>query len=370
MSSRANGTLNRVLIGFIAALFILATLYVARAFIPVFVLSVFLYYATRPIYRFIRRLHVPKRIAAVVSMLIFSLPFMVLTVYAFLLVIAEISDFVEEYDTEQELINELLAVNNLDELDEIIDMDAETIQEVAMTLYEDIDLIGIAANVVSDVTSIIISTMILLITTYLMLVHGPRFTAWLKNELNCNGVFSEFVTVTDRELSQTLFGNVVNVFATAIIAITVFMLYNVLTTASPSIPYPAVLGAFAGIGSLIPLIGIKIVYFPLTAYLVSASVLTEASVSAYFSIGALFVISLVIIDFIPDTFIRAYISGDLVNTPLLVIAYIIGPTVLGFYGLFAAPILLVCFITSIQILVPYVLHGDSTDTRQTSFDEY
>ncbi len=46
------------------------------------------------------------------------------------------------------------------------------------------------------------------------------------------------------------------------------------------------------------------------------------------------VLTIVVVDTIPDLVLRPYLSGERTHVGLLMLAYIFGPIVFGFYGLF------------------------------------
>ena len=70
------------------------------------------------------------------------------------------------------------------------------------------------------------------------------------------------------------------------------------------------------------------------------------------------VLSVVIVDTIPDFVLRPYFSGERTHVELSMLAYIFGPIVFGFYGLFFAPIVLVLALTFADTALPRLLGAD------------
>jgi predicted PurR-regulated permease PerM len=202
-----------------------------------------------------------------------------------------------------------------------------------------------------------------------MLVDGPRLRAWLLSHFDDTGIIRHYFDEVDPELSMTLFGNIVNVFVTAIVGVIVFFTYNLVAPETVQIPFPGLLGALAGIGSLIPVVGIKFVYIPVGIGLAAVAV-AAGQTALLLYVGVFFVVAGIFVDFIPDFFIRALISGDNTHTGMLLVSYIVGPTVFGFYGLFLLPILLILFINATHILLPYILFGEQTPAHQTTLGEF
>ena len=69
-------------------------------------------------------------------------------------------------------------------------------------------------------------------------------------------------------------------------------------------------------------------------------------------------LAIVVVDTIPDIVLRPYLSGDTTHVGLLMLAYIFGPVVLGFYGLFFAPMVLVIALTFADTALPRLLGAD------------
>lgn len=335
--------------------------YAILSFIAVAVLSVFLYYAIRPIHRFLERFRLGRRLRALLSIFLFGLPLLGLLVYTVVIVALEIRAFLD-----REAADNLLAQLDIAGL-EFADLEALVTGNQT----------GISSELIIDsfvafttLAGAVFVQLILIITaTYYMLVDGPRFVSWALDTYDESGIARRYVQAVDPELSLALFGNIVNVFITAIIGITTFYTFNAFVPATIQIPFAGLLGALAGIGSLIPVIGIKLVYVPLTIGLaVNASLMGEPGL--VLPVAVLFVVSVVIVDFIPDFFIRAKVSSTATHTGLLLIAYIVGPSVFGFYGLFLAPIVLILTTNAVTVLLPYVVSGPTLESRQTKLSAY
>lgn len=340
--------------------------YVVWRFIAVVVFAVFLYYAVRPIYRTLERFGLPRRTRAGLALVLFGIPFLVLLSYTLAIVVLEVQDAIVAYDLQDQVLE-----GTLEEID-VAGIDLTELQEALAGAGAQASL-GVVlvslGSAVSVVGSAFVQLLILVVLTYYMLIDGPRLVSWILETFDETGVLERYVEGVDPELSLTLFGNIVNVFATAIVGVSTFYAYNVFVPPEVQVPFPALVGALAGVGSLIPVIGIKLVYVPVTLVLAVTAWLSGGFVLLV-PVGILFAVSAVVIDFIPDFFIRALVSGDQTHTGLLMISYIVGPVVFGFYGLFLAPILLVLTTNAVAVLLPYVLGRDSGVGRQSRIEEY
>lgn len=349
----------------VLALFALVA-YVAVRFITVVVFAIFLYYAVRPIYRFLERFGLPRRVRALLSLVVFGIPFIVLLAYTIAIVVLEVQTFLAAYDVQDQVIDQAL------EQVGVVGFDLEEMQEVLTGAASQASLSVVLVSLfgtISLVSSAFVQLLILVVLTYYMLIDGPRLVSWLITTYDESGVVDEFVRAVDPELSMTLFGNIVNVFVTAIAGVATFYTYNFFAPEVVQVPFPALIGALAGIGSLIPVVGIKLVYIPVTIGL-GAMAWLAGDLSLLAPVGVLLVVSAIVVDFIPDFFIRAHISGDRTHTGMLLVSYIVGPAVFGFYGLFLLPIVLILVLNGTRILLPYAVSGDRSGSRQSRLDEY
>jgi len=73
------------------------------------------------------------------------------------------------------------------------------------------------------------------------------------------------------------------------------------------------------------------------------------------------IVAVIVVDTIPDILLRPILSGETTHVGLLMLAYTLGPVVLGFYGLFFAPIVLVIALTFAQTALPRLLGADEDE---------
>ncbi|MFC6719196.1 AI-2E family transporter [Natrialbaceae archaeon GCM10025810] len=357
---------RRIAIGAVVVALLLLVAYIALSFVAVLVFAVFLYYAVRPIHRFLARFGLPRRVRAMLALVLFGVPFVILLGYTIAIIVVQTEAFLETYAIQDQVVSRALeevdlAGLDLDELEQVLTGAAA--QASLSTLLVSL------AGAVSLVGGVLVQLLIVVVLAYYMLVDGPRLVSWLLETYDESGALEAYVRAVDPELSLTLFGNIVNVFATAIVAVATFYAYNFFAPPTVHVPFPALVGALAGIGSLIPVVGIKLVYIPVTLLLAGNAVL-DGNLSLLVPVGVLAAVSAVVVDFIPDFFIRAHISGEETHTGLLLLAYVVGPIVFGFYGLFLVPMLLILAANAVHILLPYALTGDPPGVRQSRLREY
>jgi len=224
-----------------------------------------------------------------------------------------------------------------------------------------IDSVGIAADGA-------LHGFILLAGTYYLLTDGSRLVRWFLDNFDESGIVESYAVAVDDELSSILFGNILNAFVTGIIGILVFSAYNLVAPSAVNVPFAPLVGALTGAGSLIPVVGMKIVYLPVGVILAVAAV-TSGQPDAFGFVILFLVLAFVVVDTIPDFMIRPYVSGNRTHVGLLMFAYILGPIVFGFYGIFLGPILLVLVAQFARTIAPYVLTGRHPH-RQSNLSDY
>ncbi|SDJ73065.1 Predicted PurR-regulated permease PerM [Halovenus aranensis] len=340
--------------------------YVGVAFLPTLVFAVFLYYAVRPIYRTFDRFGLPKPARALLSLVAFGVPFLVLIGYTAAIVVLEAQNYIADTDILEGVQNDVEADLRIGSFD--LSSLEESLADV--TALPSLDVVAnLLFEVTSTVSGLFLQLILIVIAVYYMLVDGGRIREWFLETYDRDRVLRTYLTEVDTELSSTLFGNIANIFVTGIIAIVSFLGYNLLVPDVVTVPFPALAGTLIGVGTLIPVIGIKLVYVPLVGGLaVNAWLAGEPTL--VWPVGVLFVYSAIVLDFIPDLFIRAQFSGEATHSGLLMIAYVVGPVLFGFYGLFLMPILLILAINAVTILLPYVLSGDSEAATQTELSRF
>ncbi|SHH68035.1 AI-2E family transporter [Halobaculum gomorrense] len=333
----------------------------AYRFIAAFTVSVFLYYSTRRYHRFLARFRLPPRVRAGVVLASLAIPLILLISYAGVLLVVEARQFVAD----TALVS--VAASNIAWFAAIERIPSFTVQGIYRA-YQSGDLEPFvefatenATFLTTVVSEFVLNLFIVTIVTYYLLVDGDRISDWLLR-FDDDAIVREYLEAVDDELEAVLFGNLLNVVAISLIAIATFNAYNAVVPAAVRVPYPALAGALTGIASLVPIVGMKIVYLPVTAAMAIPALL-DGSLGELGYVFAFLVVAVVVVDTIPDLVLRPLLSGDETHVGLLMLAYTLGPVVLGFYGLFFAPIVLVVGLTFANTALPRLLGADDAQTR-------
>lgn len=348
-----NGVIVWLLIGVL--LFIVASI-VVKEFIGAIMLGIFLYYCSRPIYRKFTNFIPYDSINAILTLITFIAPFLIITYYTFLTAVSELQKVILQYEL-YELQPYLNSYVNFDlirifETPEALISEAEGLNLITGI----IDYIILVSGMVGDA---LILGLIALTVAFYLLTDDDKLRNWIDTQFSVfTEDFTDFATIIDQELSNIYFGNILNAIITAIIATTVFYIYNIIAPESLLITFPVLFGLLAGIASLVPMIGVKPVYFPITIFLTTVVYFTNTlPPTAYIYPLGLFITTAIIVDFIPEVIIRPHVSGRNIHIGLLLIAYIAGPVIFGWYGFFFLPFLTVIFQQYYTLIFPKLIRS-------------
>jgi predicted PurR-regulated permease PerM len=344
------------------AVLLLAVLYVVYSFVGTFVFGIFIYYATRPVYRRINRRVADRRIAAVISLFVLALPLLALFAYTLAIGLQEVNRLLDAFDGSQlgqleaflkPYIDVSKAVGDPAELlrspEQLLNQPG--IAEGLQTLLD--QGVGFTASVGGFVGNALLHLFIMVALAYYLLVDGRRLSRWFQSLFaDDRGIVNQFVRDVDRDFENIFFGNILNAFITGIIGALVYSTLDVtLAPAGLNIPYAPLVGLLTGAGSLVPVVGMKIVYVPVALWLALQSLVSAGTETLWFVV-VFVAASFVVVDVIPDLGLRPYVSGRHIHTGAIMFAYILGPLLFGWYGLFLGPVLLVLVVHFGRVVVP------------------
>ncbi|WP_178917236.1 AI-2E family transporter [Natronomonas gomsonensis] len=346
VSESSRGRLGWWGVGFALAVVVAATFY---AFVGTVVTALFLYYVSRPLYRHLRG-HLRPTFAAGASLLCLSIPVVLLLAYTTAVALQELRTLAETVD--------------LGPVQSIVSpyFDVSALVEDPATLFQNPDVVD-ALLVVFDgvydylpfVVSVLLHLFVALALTFYLLRDGPKLAEWVSDVFGDDaGVLDAYGTAVDRDLKSVYFGNILNAVIAAVIGTITYSLLNIVAPPGLAVPYPALLGILVGVTSLVPVVGMKLVYVPVGGLLFGQALLRGDPL--WFPV-VFFVVSGILIDGIPDLLLRPYVSGRNLHVGLVMVAYILGPLLFGWYGLFLGPLLLVLVFHFARFVLPELLDG-------------
>ncbi|WP_411963739.1 AI-2E family transporter [Haloferax sp. YSMS24] len=345
----------------IAAALASALLYVVYSFIGTFVFGLFIYYATRPIYRRIRRRVRPPSLAATVAMFALALPVLGLMTYAATIALREFVKYANRLSGDDADID--LAAYGIDPT--LIESIA-TPQALLQYDFQSL-LTPSAASSVFDSLTVAVDTFaflgigavhlfIMIAFAFYLLRDGHKLSRWgLSLFADDKGILEAYVRAVDRDFNNIFFGNILNAVLTGTIGVIAYSLLNVAAPLGVKIPAPALVGLLAGIASLIPVVGMKLVYVPVAIYMGAQAFVVNPPGLWFVVLFA--AVSFVIVDTIPDLVLRPYVSGRSLHVGAVMIAYTFGPLLFGWYGIFLMPMILVLLVNFARLVLPELVTG-------------
>ncbi|RNJ26261.1 AI-2E family transporter [Halosegnis longus] len=341
--------------GFLAVL--LAS--VANRFLGTLAVALFVYYVSRPVYRRLR-VRLPASLAAVSSILVLVVPLFLLVGYSLTIGLREFNAVASGTDLSrfESVVRPYTNVTaSVSDPAALLD-DPDLVATLQNTLATGLDYLGL-------IGSVLLRLFIIVAIVFYLLRDGPRLGRWLLNRFGDDaGIFEQYTRAVDRDLYRVFSGNILNAVFTAAIGAIVYSVLNVLAIGGPQIPYPALIGLLAGAASLIPVIGMKLVYVPVSGYLVATA---ASSPDPVFAMPIIFTaLSFVVVDTIPDLVLRPYVSGRNLHVGLVMFAYIFGPLVFGWYGIFLGPLVLIFIVHFARVVLPELISG--TEIRPFAVD--
>jgi len=341
----------------IGAVLAAALTFVVYSFVGTFVFGVFIYYATRPIYNRIRKRIPQSSVAAAVAIFAMVLPALLLAGYALLIVANQIREL------------DIAGNGYLDQLpftQETLDVltDPSQVAMIDWQQYVTLDTIGGALNSLAQAADTVaflgtgaVHLFVMLAVAFYLLRDGGRLGRYLVRFTDQSGIVDAYGLAVDRDLKSIFFGNILNAIVTATIGVIVYSILNVFAPDGGSIPAAALVGLIAGVASLVPIVGMKLVYVPVAAFMAVRAVANDVTGGLAFVL-AFALASLIIVDTIPDLVLRPYVSGRSLHVGAVMIAYTLGPLLFGWYGIFLMPVLLVLVVHFVRIVLPELLAGE------------
>ena len=319
----------------------------AVAMQPVFgslVFAVWVYYATRRVYGRILDAVDRPNVAATATVLLVLLPVLLVVGFAAWTAVKELGDVLAHSDLEQ-YQSALQPYVDLAELGpgRIV----EQLRENPRNAFDQ-QLRNLLAGAFGQVTtaaglvfSVLVRVFLMLVFVFYLLRDDHKLAGWFRESVGGDARAVSVLGDVDDHLETVFVGNVVSILVLATFAVVVYNGANYVAPPGYSVPYPLLLGLLTGVGTIVPGIGIKVVYYPLALFLVAVGLTTAAPL--WFPVAFL-AVTQVVVDVVPDIFLRSYFSAGDLHMGLVLFSYIVGSIAFGWYGVFLGPILLITIV--------------------------
>ncbi|WP_436924169.1 AI-2E family transporter [Halosimplex amylolyticum] len=335
----------------------IVVLWVFYSFVGTFVFALFIYYSTRRVNGHIRDRVGQRSVSAALALIALALPAVLLLLYATAIGAQELQEFAGTTDLDRYIeiagpyVNVTEAVENPRDVFE----GAGGMDLIQTALNRGTSYLGLLATG-------LLHLFIMFAVAFYLLRDDHKLADWVAN-FDGDGptVFEEFAREVDDSLELIFAGNILNAIVTATVGAITYSILNIFAPPEVAIPYAALVGLLTGIASLIPVVGMKLVYVPMTGYL-AATAFSEGSGWGF--VVAFAAISFVIVDVIPDLLVRPYVTGGTLHTGSVMFAYILGSLLFGWYGLFLGPMVLVFVTHFAKVVVPELFGMNDDDGAQ------
>ena len=323
-----------------------------HAFVGTFVLGLFVYYAARPLQHRLRRYTTDDR-AAVATMALLVLPALALLGYVAVTAVGELAGLLGS-----------------DAATTVVDQVAPGSDPVGRLLRDPVGFVSGLERVgaIREGATALVAQLGVLSTAFLHLTLALAFAFFLyRDDERVEGWFRAevggpdtpayaFLSAVDADLETVYFGNLLTVLFVTGLAVAVYNAFDLL--APLSLPVPTLLALLTGLATFVPLVVGKIVYVPATAYLGFRAV--ETDVSLVYPVAFL-VTAFLLLDLIPQSIVRPYVSGRTLHTGLVLFSYVLGTALFGWYGLFYGPLLAVVVVQFANVVLPDLVGDEPVD---------
>ena len=337
-----------------AGLLAVILLVILSPYVGWIIFGIFLYYVARPICRQLRRQGVSSTVAATLTLGLFIIPLVALllaiTIYAVVQFAA-----LEAADVER-VLTVLFPGVDLD----VLPTSAEEIYAFTAEFRTDPTVVTALLWISGLVGTFVRQTYTALVTAlfvFYLLRDEQKIGEWVhENVLEDRPNLTEYVRAIDQGLKSVYFGYTLTLLAITVLAAVIYHALNLVAPSGLAIPHPMLLAIATGLISAIPLVGRNLLYGTVIVYL---SVLAFRSNPALLWFpGLFFVIMNLCFDTIIRIYVRPYLSGRLFPIGLVMFAYLLGPPIFGWYGIFLGPFVMVVVVQFLRYRLPILFHPD------------
>ncbi|WP_232833796.1 AI-2E family transporter [Saliphagus sp. LR7] len=327
------------------------------------VFGVFLYYVARPVSRRLHQRGLSSGTSAAVTLVLVILPFVGVLLVIVLLAIVQIATLeVTDFDA---VLERFLPRVDTDELP-TTEPDLYPFAEDLATDPRLNTVVQWISGLVSRFLTASYLLFVMFLFAFVLIRDERRIERWLRTEIiREKPNVTAYLRHVDEGLQSIFFGYTLTILAIMSLAGVVYTVLNAIAPADLEIPQVLLLAIVTGLASVIPLVGRNVVYASIVGYLALTAIRTDPStlwfpVTFYVAMGVFF-------DGIIRTYVRPTLSGRRFPMSLILFAYILGPPIFGWYGIFLGPIIMVLTVVFVRRHLPRLLHGGQV-IRETSTD--
>lgn len=323
-------------------------------YVGTFLFAIFVYYATRPLYRHLDRVIDHPNVTTTATILFVVVPMAAIAAYAGVVALRELNQFLAASDLEvfrsalQPYLR-LVREGNLDRLREAFT--GSSGGSLAAVFRQGLpDALGRLRSIAGFLFSVLARFFLMLTILFYLLRDDQKLRRWFYESIDHDDGIVSFTEAVDDDLETVFLSNLAVIAVAAVTAAATYTGLNYLSSGGPVVGTPVLLSLLIGIGTLIPAVGMKIVYVPYGLILLGFALTTPTPL---WHPIVFFVLTFVVIDTIPDFFARSYLSArGSVHMGLVLLGYFLGTLAFGWYGLFLGPIVVVLAVHFAHMIFP------------------
>ncbi|NHN40349.1 AI-2E family transporter [Halorubellus sp. JP-L1] len=337
------------LVGAFVAAIVVLFLY---SFVGTFVFGLFVYYGALPIFQHLTDALDSRDLAATVTLLFIVIPTLSIIAYAGYVAYTEIAATLGP-DAVSLLLDRI--PGNQQSVADALQSIPSTLQRVDQ-LSQVQEGLNAVLGPLAILSNVLLHFTLALTFAFFLYRDGDRVREWFTTEVGGRDTAAySFVSGIDADLEVVYFGNVLTVISVAIAAILMYNGYNLIAPSAVALPFPTLLGLLTGLATFVPLVVGKLVYVPAAAFLGWQAARADGALLVY-PLGFL-VASFLVLDIVPQSIVRPYISGQSLHKGAVLFAYILGTALFGWYGLFLGPFFLVVVVQFANVILGDLLNG-------------
>ncbi|WP_083898827.1 AI-2E family transporter [Natronococcus jeotgali] len=341
---------------------------VVNQYLPWLIFGLFIYYVARPItQRLERRIASPTLVAAL-TLLLIVVPIVVMLGAILLVALGQLVTAAADLPVDRILAQLPVQITDLPNTpSEVYDTTVVLIQDPSVQ-----NLLGSVGGAVGAIGATLFNMFISLLIAFFLLVSDRNIADWFEtNVFGEDSLVTDYLSVVDRGLGSIYFGYTMTIFAVIILSAIIYTVFNVVAPGGLAIPSAMLFAVVTGLFTLVPLVGRSIIYFAIAGTLAVQAATVDPRL-LWFPVAFLAVM-IVAFDNLVRTYIRPYLSGRLLNTGLVMFAYLFGPPLFGWYGIFLGPFLMVFIVTFVRMILPVLAdpEGERVELKsEHTLDEY
>lgn len=310
--------------------------------------ALFVYYATRRLQRHLADYFDHASIATFLTLLAFVVPALLVVTYAGFIALGELATL---SDGGLPWLAEALEAANIENPEAFY----ESVRADPLGALDDrtsqllVAALGSAGVIAGETFAVVIRVFLTFAFAFYLLRDDYRLGNWVRDTFGRDSDVVEILERADDDLETVFVGNVITIGVVGVLAVATYLVLDFLAPPGTGVPYPFLFGMLTGVATLVPAIGIQIVYYPLAG---AIFVLAWMSDGPLWFAPVFLVVTALIVDVLPDLVLRPYLSSGRLHMGLIMFAYVLGALTFGWAGVFLGPILLVVALNVAEDVVP------------------